>query len=331
MAVALGTLAAFATSAVFVFVFFRIARQRLLDQPGARSSHVRPTPTGGGIALLAAWLVVSGACLALGVLSHGRTFWVAAASAALLGVVGLLDDLHDLPRSARYAVQLAVAAGAVSFLGVPSLGPLPAWLVYPAAIVGFTYLVNAFNFMDGIDALVAGTGAIILGFLAYFSGNPAWLVLAGAYLGFLIHNLPPARLFMGDAGSTALGALVSVALLAERAALRPAELLVLGPLIGDSAYTLMRRLLRGENVFQAHHSHIYQRLLRAGHSHGRISAGYALATLAIGCSIALFGDAGAWASLLALVLSLLGAEAYLERQKVPFTRAARPIPEQNPS
>ena len=173
--------------------------------------------------------------------------------------------------------------------------------------------------MDGIDALVGGTGIVILSFLAVLIQDPLWFLLAASYAGFLVFNLPPARIFMGDAGSTVLGGLVAVALLSGRDHLGPRHLLLLGPLIGDSVYTIARRLLRGENVTRAHHSHLYQRLIRAGHSHARVSAGYLIATLAMGLLMALGGNAGAGVGAVTCAFMIVLIERHLSRRAVPFT------------
>jgi UDP-N-acetylmuramyl pentapeptide phosphotransferase/UDP-N-acetylglucosamine-1-phosphate transferase len=241
----------------------------------------------------------------------------------LLSAVGLIDDIRDLPRFPRYAVHVGVASLAVFTLRVPGAaeGKL-IWLFAPLLVVGLTYLINAVNFMDGIDMLVAGTGVVILAFLSWFTEDPTWLLVAAAYAGFVPFNLPPARLFMGDAGSTTLGALIGVAILSGASRLRWEHSLVLAPLVGDSTYTLLRRLLRGEDIFSAHHSHIYQRLLRSGLSHGKISASYIAATFAAGLSVVTAGSLGAAASGAACLALLLSIELYLKRRKVPFTRPA---------
>lgn len=313
----------FLISGLLVGSYLHLARKRWLDRPGARSSHVRPTPTGGGVAALGGWLLAAGSGALTGALPGGRALLAALTSSIVLGILGFLDDLWDLPRSARYAGHLAVAAGSIAILGSPiPENWLPPWIGWIGLLLGFSYLVNAFNFMDGADALVGGTGCIILGFFAVFTSNPTWLVLAGAYLGFLLYNLPPARLFMGDAGSTALGGLVGVMLLsgAREDALRVEHLVVLGPLIGDSAYTLCRRLARRENVFRAHHSHVYQRILRAGHSHRVVSSSYAIATASAGALVTAFGRLGAAAAALGFIALVAALEVYFQRRRVPFTR-----------
>ena len=302
--------------------FLEVSKRRLVDHPTARSSHSRPTPTGGGFPVIVVFLIASGAALALHVVSRPSLWGPAALCVGLLGLVGLLDDLFDLPRSARYAVHLLVAATVVCWIGHP--GPHAGWLgvaAFAAWVVFFTGLVNAVNFMDGIDAIVGGTGVVILSFFAWFTQEPLWILAGASYAGFLVFNVPPARLFMGDAGSTALGGLVSIAVLSEGTALNPCHLVVLVPLIGDSAYTIFRRLLRRENIFRAHHSHIYQRLLRADCSHGAISGGYIGATIALGM-LAVSGSqiAGAF-GVVTWMMAVVTLETFIATRRVPFTRA----------
>ena len=149
--------------------------------------------------------------------------------------------------------------------------------------------------------------------------DPLWFLLAASYAGFLVFNLPPAKIFMGDAGSTTLGGLVAIALLSGRDHLEPRHLLLFGPLIGDAAYTVVRRLLRGEHVWRAHHSHLYQRLIRVGHSHARVSAYYVIATLAIGLLVTFGGVASAVVGAVICVFAIVLVERYLSRTAGPIT------------
>jgi Fuc2NAc and GlcNAc transferase len=318
---------AFVSSVCAVRAFLEVSRRRLIDQPGARSSHTEPTPTGGGFPAIVVFLAVASLAVALGVVPGGPRWWATALCAGVLGLLGLIDDAFDIPRSARYATHVVVATAIVHWVGHP--GPrygVGAGAAALGAVVFVTGLINAFNFMDGIDALVGGTGILIAAFVAWITHDPMWVLLAACYGGFLVFNIPPARIFMGDAGSTTLGGLVGVALLSGRAVLEPRHLLILAPLIGDSAYTFARRLARGENVVRAHHSHLYQRLLRAGHSHGRISGWYAAATLAFGAVAAWAGDRGALVAVFGCAAAIAGAELYLFRRGVSFTRPHPPAP-----
>jgi UDP-N-acetylmuramyl pentapeptide phosphotransferase/UDP-N-acetylglucosamine-1-phosphate transferase len=316
-------LGAFVTSALAVWLFMRIARRSLVDKPGGRSSHALPTPTGAGFPAVCVGLASASLGVLLGVVAWGPAYWAAAVCAVVLSCLGLADDALDLPRSLRYAAHLCVAAAAVVWLGPFAAESVFAFALGLAALVLVSGLINAFNFMDGIDALVAGTGGLILAYLGFRSGDAAWLCFAAAYAGFLLFNLPPARTFMGDAGSTTLGGLVAIALLSARTRLALADLAVLLPLMGDAGYTILRRLLRGENIFLAHHSHVYQRLFRAGLPHGKISFAYAVATALAAWLGGAFGNAGALAAVAGCAALVLGLELYLTRRGVPFARPPR--------
>jgi Fuc2NAc and GlcNAc transferase len=320
---------AFFLSAGAVRAFLVMSRRLFLAHPGDRSSHSNPTPTAGGFPALVTFLAVTGLAVALGAIPGGPRWWSAALCVGVLGLLGLADDARDLPRSARYAGQALVAAVVIRWLGHP--GPtagLPGIVALGASIVLFTGVINAFNFMDGIDALVGGTGVVIVAFLAWFTRDAAWALLAASYAGFLVFNIPPARIFMGDAGSTALGGLVGIAILSGRVSLESRHYLIFAPLIGDSAYTILRRLIRGENILRAHHSHVYQRLLRAGHSHGAISGSYTGATLLLGLLVASGSDRAVFGGAVGCLVALVALEIHIARRRVPFTRlhsARRPL------
>jgi Fuc2NAc and GlcNAc transferase len=312
---------AFSLSVGAVGAFRVICRRIFLAQPGDRSSHSNPTPTGGGFPALVVFVAIAATAIGLGAVPGGPRWWAVALCACVLGALGLVDDARDLPRSVRYAGQVVVAAVVIRWLGHP--GPaagLPGLGAFAASVLVVTGLVNAFNFMDGIDALVGGTGVVIVGFLGWFTRDPLWALLAASYAGFLVFNIPPARIFMGDAGSTVLGGLVGIAILSGRASLESRHFLIFGPLLGDSAYTIVRRLIRGENVFRAHHSHVYQRLLRAGHSHAAISGCYVAATCLLGFLTASRSYGAVLGGAIGCVVALLAVEAYLMRRGVPFTR-----------
>jgi UDP-N-acetylmuramyl pentapeptide phosphotransferase/UDP-N-acetylglucosamine-1-phosphate transferase len=313
---------AFFVSLAATRLVLSVARRRLIDRPGDRSSHAVPTPRGGGLGALAALLLA----LIASALARGRPsgalLALCAVVALVLGGVGLLDDARGLSRGFRYAAHLTVAAAAVAWFGPVA----PAWLG-PAAVpigaavtlVGFTALVNFYNFMDGMDGLVAGCAVVQFGFVGAWTGELAWLLVAAAFAGLLFWNLPPARIFMGDVGSTALGGLAGAAVVAHWHALPSHRWLVALPLVGDALYTIARRLARRENVLVAHHSHVYQRLLRSGWSHGRISALYVALTAACG-SLTVLERPGALLAVALCVSALVAAEARCAWLGVPFTR-----------
>ena len=250
-----------------------------------------PTPRGGGIAFVGAFFVTTGIAAVIVPAEAGGApsfFYRNVLVLLPLWVVGIVDDSRGISARIRYLVQLGAAALAVFWFG-----PLPAiesifgsfeapWLGSALTVIAITALINFYNFMDGLDGIVGGTSAVQLAFFAWYLHQPLWWLLAAALLAFLLWNWPPAKIFMGDSGSTVLGGAVSLALLqAPDAGAMWWAGAVTAPLVGDALFTLVRRLLKRENIFEAHKSHIYQRLNQAGWSHGRVSGAYVALTLAI--------------------------------------------------
>ena len=259
--------------------------RRLLDQPNARSSHQRPTPRGGGLAFVL--VAALGSALALlRVVPAGVAFSGLPLLALPLAVVGFLDDLHNLSAALRYGVQLATA------LLVILVSPLPLpWLALPLLLIAVTAVINFTNFMDGLDGLVAGCMAVAISALAMaFSASwPIW-ALVGSLVGFLIWNWSPAKVFMGDVGSTFLGAVFAgLVLQAPSWPEALGLLLVATPLLGDACLCVPRRLLAGQRVFQAHRLHLFQRLHQAGWPHARVSSLYIAATAALAVALLVGG------------------------------------------
>jgi len=244
-----------------------------LDRPNERSLHVRPTPRIGGLVLVPAFLA-SWALLPMAATGTGLLI-------ALLCLLSYLDDRAHLPVAVRLVAHCAVAA---IFLGFVAPRPGLPWLL--AGVVAIVVLTNLYNFMDGADGLAGGMA--LLGFSAYaWAAAPGDMGLAvgsaciaAAAAGFLLFNFPPARVFMGDAGSISLGfAAAAIGVLGVQALLWPAwfPLLVFSPFWVDAGVTLLRRTLRGERFWRAHREHYYQRLIRMGWSHRRTClASYAL-------------------------------------------------------
>jgi UDP-GlcNAc:undecaprenyl-phosphate/decaprenyl-phosphate GlcNAc-1-phosphate transferase len=250
------------------------ARGRLpLDVPNERSLHASPVPRSGGIAMMAG--IFAGFAIL-------QTPLVVVLPAALLVVLSHLDDLHGLPISVRLGAQLAAAAGfaygALPGLALPLLAPI---------VVGVMWVTNLYNFMDGSDGLAGGMtvfGFSFLGTGAWMSGDDALLIecaiVAAAGAAFLPFNFPPARLFMGDAGSVPIGFLAAALSLAGwRDGDWPLwfPVAVFSPFIVDATLTLLKRAGAGERVLEAHNKHYYQRLVRMGWGHRRTAlAEYAL-------------------------------------------------------
>jgi UDP-N-acetylmuramyl pentapeptide phosphotransferase/UDP-N-acetylglucosamine-1-phosphate transferase len=281
----------------------RVAIQRaILDHPNERSSHSVPTPRGGGLAIVALTiLTVLANNYVYGLTRQGVAFCI---SGAMLAYVGWRDDVRSLSPRVRFPIQFLAIVIAMLGMGYFEMVTIPlfgrwnlGWLGIPITFFWILGLVNAYNFMDGIDglaggvALAAGLGWTILAseyggteFAAIENQYAVWVALpiAAASLGFLGHNWPPARIFMGDVGSTFLG--FSFAVLPLMSAHRDGDALMFGTaimwtFIMDAGLTFLRRLARRENVFAAHRTHLYQRLVISGVKVATVSALFALLTL----------------------------------------------------
>jgi Fuc2NAc and GlcNAc transferase len=317
-------LATFLLSVAFCGLTRRVAlRLELLDRPVARSSHSQPTPHGGGVALYGAF--------GLAVLAAHHSYgWFVGDYAALFGmtgalvVLGVLDDVFDLPVPGRLACYAVCSLVSSYMLLWPLQDWLPGWVGIAAiAVIAFAllWLMNLYNFMDGIDGIAAlqciaaSVAAALLTILTRGGSQfvHALLLLAAAQLGFLLWNASPARLFMGDAGSIPTGFLLgSMALLGARQGALPAGcwLILLAPFIVDGTWTLVRRAVAGENLAQPHRQHAYQRLARHWDSHLRVNllllAVVVLWLFPLAAAVALRPQAGVLLVILAYIPLLAG-------------------------
>jgi UDP-N-acetylmuramyl pentapeptide phosphotransferase/UDP-N-acetylglucosamine-1-phosphate transferase len=298
---AAGLLAVAAASSCATAAVLRLLRRHaILDHPNRRSSHAVATPVGGGLAVvpvvLVAWLVVD---IAVG--KPEETILVIIC-AFFLAAVSWVDDVRGLPASLRFGAQLAAVLAVLTVSPAAHSG-LGGWLPEPveAAAAGLIWLwfINAFNFMDGIDGLAGtetasiGIGVALVAALAAAAEQPTaslaatpmalfGATIAAAALGFLPWNWQPARLFLGDVGSIALGFLLGWLLLRLAAEGQWAAALIL-PLyyLCDATLTLARRTLRGEKPWQAHREHYYQRAVAGGLSHAAVAGFVGLANAAL--------------------------------------------------
>jgi UDP-N-acetylmuramyl pentapeptide phosphotransferase/UDP-N-acetylglucosamine-1-phosphate transferase len=256
--------------------------------------HRVATPRGGGAAIVAVSLIGIVLGGIFGLRPEPAAVGGYLAGALLIVGVSLMDDVLGLPSGTRLAVHLLAAAAAVAglVLGSQLIGGSQTGitlLLLAAALFWTVGLTNAYNFMDGIDGLAA-TQAIVAGFGWTLLGSVAhqpWLTLLGLLIaagstGFLIHNWAPAKIFMGDVGSAFLGftfAFMAIAALRRTPQVALVGALLLWPFIFDSVFTMLRRLWRGENIFLAHRSHLYQRLVLAGWRHASVTSLYGLFAL----------------------------------------------------
>jgi Fuc2NAc and GlcNAc transferase len=269
-------------------------RLSLLDQPNYRSSHIQPTPSGGGVVFVLISSTVSSLELIIGLVSGFQPLSQSAAAAPLvalpLSFVGFLDDRFHLPASLRYVVQFFTALLVIlpSPLVPRTLELFPFFVLLLFVV---TAVINFINFMDGLDGLVAGCMSVVFAVtIVHFTAASSIWALVGALLGFLFWNWSPAKVFMGDVGSTFLGAVFTYLIFQSISWPEAFSLLLLAtPLLADPFFCVIRRLIAGQPVFQAHRLHLYQRLHLAGWSHARVSILYISATVLLALSF-VYGD-----------------------------------------
>ncbi len=269
-------------------------RHDVLDRPNARSSHDAPTPRGGGIAVIVATIVGMAIGVALG-LASARDAFTLGVGILIVGAIGWVDDRRGMRADVRLAVHLGVALWTLyMFRGLPVVRVGTASLEiggagYVLGALGIVWSINLFNFMDGIDGLAGSQAALIFasaGLLLFSRGDESLgmiaLVLAAAAAGFLVWNWPPAKIFLGDVGSGAIGyAVASLATASENHGSVPlvAFAIIGGVFIADATVTLLRRIARGERPTDAHRDHAYQRLARAWGNHRSVAWRAAAATV----------------------------------------------------
>lgn len=268
----------------FGFTYFMRAyalKKNIIDNPNERSSHSVPTPRGGGVAVVGSYL------LALVTLMYSQqlalhTGFTLIAAGFVIALLGFLDDHGHINSMLRLAIHFLVAIGVVVSLGGFSEvtifnGVQIGFIANIIAVLFLVWLLNLYNFMDGIngiasvEAITATVSLAILYLLLSISLNSEilWL-LAACVFGFLLWNFPKAKIFMGDACSGFLGLILGIlALIAlkEDLALFCAWVICLGVFIVDATYTLIKRVLGGYKMYDAHRSHSYQILSRKCGSH----------------------------------------------------------------
>ena len=298
---------------------YALARS-IIDIPNARSSHTIPTPRGGGVAIVVTFLASLPVFGVFGLVPWQPLIAVGGAG-ALVAVIGFMDDHGHI--AARWRLLGHFGAGIWALVWLGGFPPVTLfgislelhWFGHILAAIYLVWLLNLYNFMDGIDgiasveALCACLGACLLYGL---SGAPAliWgpLILAAAVVGFLYWNFPPARIFMGDAGSGFLG--IALGVLSLQAAWVSSDLfwawvILLGVFIVDATFTLIRRLLRGDKVYEAHRSHAYQFASRRFGKHLPVTLAVGAINLfwllPVAYSVTQLGLDGAWGIIIAYV------------------------------
>ncbi len=297
--------------AIWLILRSPLARSSL-DLPNERSLHSNPVPRTGGLGILAAITIAS--------LTFKPSLpWPIWAALAIIVVVSFVDDLQGLRASIRMPLHL-IAAVTVAITAFPAAS----WPFLLLATVTVAWLINLYNFMDGSDGLAGGQAFFGFGTLAIaaLEANDPGIaisasIVAGAALGFLLFNFPPARIFMGDAGSTSMGLLAGAlgALGVARNLWHPIfPAIAFLPFIFDGSATLLMRMGQGKKVWQAHRDHAYQRLNMSGFGHRNTALLYYGLMLA-SALVALSGlrpDAG-WAATACLLIAFALAYGMVQR------------------
>lgn len=314
--------------------------RRIVDVPNERSSHEQPTPVGAGIVIvvltlssMAAWEFANG---------NGLRLWPVYVSSLAIAGVSWFDDIKHIPAPVRLTVHLLAASLIVWQIGAfdqvaisPGLAITTGKLGIVFTILWIVWLTNAYNFMDGIDGLAglqSVTASAGWALLAAFFGLQSILVIAllimASSLGFLVHNWPPARVFMGDVGSAFLGFMFAVipilAVYSEGSELISSRIPIIGLafvwlFVADTVLTLVKRLVEGEKIWSAHRKHMYQRLVREGLSHMRVTGLYGILMALISAAaltnaltssyLSLYATAAVATAVPALVLSKMGRDS----------------------
>ena len=277
----------------FLLIFFMLAfamtyfmrayalKKNIIDNPNERSSHSVPTPRGGGVAVVCSYL------LALAVLMYSQQLslhigFTLIVAGSIIALLGFLDDHGHINSMLRLAIHFLVAIGVVISLGgfaevTVFNGMQLGFIANIIAVLFLVWLLNLYNFMDGINGIasieaitVTASMAVLYLLLNVALNNQILFLLAACVVGFLLWNFPKAKIFMGDACSGFLGLTLGVlALIAlkENLALFCAWIICLGVFIVDATYTLIKRVLNGYKMYDAHRSHSYQILSRKWRSH----------------------------------------------------------------
>jgi len=302
------------------------SRMHILDHPNERSLHTQPTPRTGGVAIvcgIGAGSVV--ATLSFADAIPNAVFWLGGLG-VLIASVSYWDDRRNLPIGLRLAVHFVAAAALVMSGGPIEATVLPGvvsavalWLAGTTGVLFAVWMVNLYNFMDGMDGFAGGMAVVGFGTFALLGGlvGDPWfatlnLIVAAAAGGFLVFNFPPAKIFMGDTGSSTLGFLAAgMALWGNASNILPLwmSMLIFSPFVVDATVTLLRRVVSREYVWHAHKTHYYQRLVQAGWGHRRtVLLEYTLMVVCAGAALVSHGasTSAQWTALVAVAM-LYGA------------------------
>lgn len=284
-------------AAVLTFAIRQYAiKNSLLDIPNQRSSHDQPIPRGGGLAIVLIVLAVVAMTGLFDQLSQNKTIALLGGG-GLVALIGWIDDHKHISATLRMIVHFLAAIWTVYWLGgfnEVDLGFMMmrlGWIGSVLAILGMVWLINLYNFMDGADGFASiqtiAVGSFVI-FLFLSAGNAGLvlitLAMVAATTGFLLWNWSPAKIFMGDVGSSFLGYFIaSLAMMGEKNGSAPMLIwaILLAPFFWDATLTLIRRVLAGEKWYEAHCSHVYQQYLQQGNSHGKLALWFCVINVTI--------------------------------------------------
>lgn len=294
----IGPITAFVVSVLLIPVMRRFAlMQGIIDIPNQRSSHILPTPRIGGVGIVIACALGMLVSLYLSEVLPSRGEWSILLTSLAVSVVGFWDDVSKLSTKLRMVLYLVLSAVVWSsgvtlrIIDIPGIGALELNNIAGlfATVLLLAWYTNLFNFMDGIDGIAGGAAVVALGMLAYvfvLNDDILWALLtatiAAATVGFQVYNWPPAKIFMGDAGSIFLGfvcGLVTIRATQIGALKLSSALFMMLPFVFDSTFTLGRRIFRRERFWEAHRTHIYQQLCDIGYEHKKVTLYYTLVAL----------------------------------------------------
>ena len=264
---------------IFLKILTPFLKKHLIDKPNKRSSHISPKPTSGGIS----FVIVSTFLMAL----QGNYNPIISLP---LSIVGLFDDIKNVKQRDRYIVQFSTVTVLLSsslfFQNIIVNYPFYLKILFFIFFIFlFTGLINFINFMDGLDGLVCGSMIIIITSGSILISNSYW-PLVGSLLAFLLFNWSPSKIFMGDVGSTYLGGVLTGLILLSNSWIIAFKIFFISaPLIFDALVCIPRRFLNNQSIFEAHKSHLYQRLHQAGWSHASVSTLYIFFTLILSLNI----------------------------------------------
>lgn len=299
---------------------------QIIDIPNDRSSHLTPTPRGGGLAIVITWYI--GLFFLFLNESIDNSLFYALMCGAALALISLIDDIRGVNPLVRMIVQALTAISSFVFLGgiehniILDPGFNLNILIYPITITGMIWFINLYNFLDGIDGYASVEAISIAIIFFILTGESLNLIFIASIIGFLIWNWPKARIFMGDIGSTQMGFILIVfSIYYHNINSMPIKVwvLLLTPFWFDATLTLYRRWRNNEKLTRAHKKHIYQRLAQSGFSHQKIDLLLILLNIVLGIiSFFVLRFEYLFLPMLAVVLIFMAWIAYYTEKRAPF-------------